>query len=171
VGDANDMDRIEQALEVFRKTKGRPTFIVLDSHIGYGSPHKQDTAAAHGEPLGEDEVRLCKKAYGFPEDAKFFVPEGVYEHFTAGIGARGAEARHKWTEMFESYRTQYPDLAVEVELMQKRELPTGWDRNLPVFPADAKGIAGRDASGKVLNVLAQNIPVVPWGICRPRSIQ
>jgi transketolase len=158
VGDANDIDRIEHALEVFRKTNGRPTFIVLDSHIGYGSPHKQDTSAAHGEPLGEDEVRLCKKAYGFPEDAKFFVPEGVYDHFTAGIGQRGADARHKWTEQFESYRTQYPNLAVEVELMQKRELPTGWDRNLPVFPADAKGIAGRDASGKTLNVLAQNIP-------------
>jgi transketolase len=158
VGDANDIDRIEQALEIFRKTKGRPTFIVLDSHIGYGSPHKQDTSAAHGEPLGEDEVRLCKRAYGFPEDKKFFVPEGVYDHFTAGIGKSGAEARHKWTELFASYRTQYPDLAVEVDLMQKRELPTGWDRNLPVFPADAKGIAGRDASGKVLNLLAQNIP-------------
>jgi transketolase len=158
VGDANDIDRIEQALEVFRETTGRPTFIVLDSHIGYGSPHKQDTAAAHGEPLGEDEVRLCKKAYGFPEDTKFYVPEGVYQHFEAGIGKRGAEARHQWKEKFESYRNQYPDLAVEIELMQKRELPTGWDRNLPVFPADAKGIAGRDASGKTLNVLAQNIP-------------
>src|SRR6202008_3129459 len=157
VGDANDIDRIEHALDIFRKTKGRPTFIVLDSHIGYGSPHKQDTAAAHGEPLGEDEVRLCKKAYGFPEDAKFFVPGGVYNHFTAGIGKRGSAARHKWAELFDSYRTQYPDLAAEVELMQKRELPTGWDRNLPVFPADAKSLAGRDASGKVLNVLAQNI--------------
>jgi transketolase len=158
IGDANDTDRIEQALNVFRKTKGRPTFIVLDSHIGYGSPHKQDTSAAHGEPLGDDEVRLCKKAYGWPEDAKFLVPDGVYEHFTAGIGKRGAEARRKWLELFEAYRAQYPDLAVEIELMQKRELPTGWDRNLPVFPADPKGIAGRDASGKTLNVLAQNIP-------------
>jgi transketolase len=158
VGDANDIDRIEQALEIFRKTKDRPTFIVLDSHIGYGSPHKQDTAAAHGEPLGEDEVRLCKKVYGFPEDEKFFVPDGVYEHFSAGIGKHGAEARQNWVELFESYRAQYPDLAVEVDLMQKRELPAGWDRNLPVFPADAKGVAGRDASGKALNVLAQNIP-------------
>jgi transketolase len=158
VSDANDINRIEEALEVFRKTKGRPTFIVLDSHIGYGSPHKQDTSAAHGEPLGEDEVRLCKRAYGFPEDAKFFVPDGVYDHFTAGIGKRGATARQKWTKLFDSYRTQYSDLAVELELMQKRDLPTGWDRNLPIFPADAKGIAGRDASGKVLNVLAQNIP-------------
>ncbi len=158
VGDANDLERIEQALEVFRKTKGRPTFIVLDSHIGYGSPNKQDTAAAHGEPLGDEECRLVKRSYGWPEDAKFLVPDGVYEHFQAGIGKRGAEARHKWTELFESYRTQYPDLAVEIELMQRRELPTGWDRNLPVFPADPKGIAGRDASSKTLNVLAQNIP-------------
>ena len=158
VGDANDIGRIEQALEIFRNMNGRPTFIVLDSHIGYGSPHKQDTAAAHGEPLGEEEVRLCKKAYGFPEGEKFYVPEGVYEHFAGGIGKRGADARGNWAELFESYRTQYPDLAVEVELMQKRELPTGWDRNLPVFPADPKGIAGRDASGKTLNVLAQNIP-------------
>jgi transketolase len=158
VGDANDIERIEAALEIFRKTKGRPTFIVLDSHIGYGSPNKQDTAAAHGEPLGEEECRLVKRAYGWPEDAKFHVPEGVYEHFTAGIGARGAEACHKWTELFESYRAQFPDLAAEIDLMQRRDLPTGWDRNLPVFPADAKGIAGRDASGKTLNVLAQNIP-------------
>src|SRR6516164_9009267 len=158
VGDANDIERIEQALEIFRKTKGRPTFIVLDSHIGYGSPHKQDTSAAHGEPLGDDEVRLCKKAYGWPEDAQFLVPGGVYEHFTAGIGKRGAEARQKWMQLFESYRAQYPDLALEIELMEKRELPTGWDRNLPVFPSDPKGLAGRDASGKTLNVLAQNIP-------------
>jgi transketolase len=158
VGDANDIERIESALETFHKTKGRPTFIVLDSHIGYGSPNKQDTAAAHGEPLGEEECRLVKRAYGWPEDAKFHVPEGVYEHFAAGIGSRGAESRHKWTDLFESYRAQFPDLAAEIELMQRRELPTGWDRNLPVFPADAKGIAGRDASGKTLNVLAQNIP-------------
>ena len=158
VGDANDTDRIEQALRVFRKTKGRPTFIVLDSHIGYGSPHKQDTSAAHGEPLGDDEVRLCKKAYGWPEDAKFLVPNGVYEHFTAGIGNRGGEARLRWMERFEAYRAQYPDLAAEIERMQKRELPTGWDRNLPVFPADPKGVAGREASGRTLNVLAQNIP-------------
>src|SRR5437870_836843 len=158
VGDANDLERIEQALEVFRKTKGRPTFIVLDSHIGYGSPNKQDTAAAHGEPLGDEECRLVKRSYGWPEDAKFLVPDGVYEHFQAGVGKRGAEARHNWTGLFESYRTQYPDLAVEIELMQRRELPTGWDRNLPVFPADPKGVAGRDASGKTLNVLAQNIP-------------
>jgi transketolase len=158
VGDANDIERIGNALDTFRKTKGRPTFIVLDSHIGYGSPHKQDTAAAHGEPLGEDECRLVKRGYGWPEEAKFLVPDGVYEHFAAGIGARGGEARQKWTAQFESYRAQFPDLAAEIELMQRRDLPTGWDRNLPVFPADPKGVAGRDASGKALNVLAQNIP-------------
>ena len=158
VGDANDLDRIGHALDTFRKTKGRPTFIVLDSHIGYGSPNKQDTAAAHGEPLGEEECRLVKRGYGWPEDAKFLVPDGVYEHFAAGIGARGAEARKKWSALFDSYRAQYPDLATEIELMERRELPTGWDRNLPVFPADPKGVAGRDASGKALNVLAQNIP-------------
>ncbi len=158
VGDANDIDRIEHALDVFHKTKDRPTFIILDSHIGYGSPHKQDTAAAHGEPLGEEEVRLTKRDYGWPEDAKFLVPDAVRAHFAAGIGARGAQARSRWTELFAAYRSKYPQRATEIDLMQRRELPGGWDRGLPVFPADAKGIAGRDASGKVLNVLAQNIP-------------
>ncbi|HMD09050.1 MAG TPA: transketolase [Candidatus Acidoferrum sp.] len=158
VGDANDIDRIEHAFDVFRKTKGRPTFIVLDSHIGYGSPNKQDTASAHGEPLGEEEIRLTKRRYGWPEDAKFLVPDGVYDHFTAGVGARGAQAHREWTELFNQYRTNYPELANEVELMQRRELPAGWNHNLPVFPADPKGIAGRDASSKVLNVLAQSIP-------------
>lgn len=158
VGDANDTDRIEHALEIFRNTKGRPTFIVLDSHIGYGSPHKHDTAEAHGEPLGEEEVRLTKRFYGWPEDAKFLVPDGVYEHFAAGIGERGANARRKWIDLFNAYRAQHADLAAEIDQMQRRELPAGWDRNLPVFPADPKGIAGRDASGKVLNAIAQNIP-------------
>jgi transketolase len=158
VGDANDIERIEHALEIFYKTKDRPTFIVLDSHIGYGSPNRQDTAAAHGEPLGDDEIRLVKKFYGWPEDAKFLVPDGVYEHFATGIGARGAEARRQWMELFAAYRTKYAQLATEIEQMQKRELPAGWDSNLPVFPTDPKGIAGRDASGKVLNVLAQSIP-------------
>ncbi len=158
VGDANDIDRIETALQVFKRTTDRPTFIVLDSHIGYGSPHKQDTAEAHGEPLGEEEVRLTKRSYGWPEDAKFLVPDGVQEHFGAGIGTRGAKARRQWTDLFASYAVKNPELANEIDLMQRRELPLGWDQNLPVFPADAKGIAGREASGKVLNVLAQNIP-------------
>lgn len=158
VGDANDIERIEHALGVFRKTKGRPTFIVLDSHIGYGSPHKQDTPEAHGEPLGDEEIKLTKRSYGWPEDAKFLVPDGVYDHFTAGIGQRGATARKDWTKRFTAYRDKYPELANEIDQMQRRELPAGWDRNLPSFPADPKGVAGREASGKVLNVLAQNIP-------------
>ncbi len=158
VGDANDVDRIERALQIFRQTKGRPTFIVLDSHIGYGAPHKQDTAEAHGEPLGEEEVRLTKRSYGWPEDAKFLVPDGVYDHFAAGIGARGNAARGEWLTLFSAYRNKFPELAAEIELMQKRGLPKEWDRNLPIFPADPKGLAGREASGKVLNLLAQNIP-------------
>ena len=158
VGDANDIIRIEHALTIFRETKGRPTFIILDSHIGYGSPHKQDTAEAHGEPLGEQEIRLAKRDYGWPEDAKFLVPEAVREHFAAGIGARGEQARSRWAELFAAYHSKYLDLATEIDLMQRRELPAGWDSELPVFPPDPKGVAGRDASGKVLNVLAQNIP-------------
>jgi len=158
VSDANDLDQMERALKTFRKTEGRPTFIVLDSHIGYGSPHKQDTSAAHGEPLGEDEIRLTKRSYGWPEDARFLVPDGVYDHFNSGIGARGDSVRDQWTELFAAYRGTYPDLAHEIDLIQRRDLPTGWDRDLPVFPADPKGIAGRDASGEVLNRLAQNIP-------------
>jgi len=158
VGDANDIDRIETALLVFQRTTDRPTFIILDSHIGYGSPHKQDTAEAHGEPLGEEEIRLTKRGYGWPEDAKFLVPDGVREHFAAGIGARGAKERRQWADLFSAYATKNPELANEIDLMQRRQLPLGWDKNLPVFPADPKGIAGREASGKVLNVLAQNIP-------------
>jgi len=158
VGDANDIDRIERAFEVFRKTTGRPTFIVLDSHIGYGSPNKQDTPEAHGEPLGDEEIRLTKRSYGWPEEAKFLVPDGVYDYFLAGVGARGAQARNQWEENFVAYRAKYADFANEIDLMQRRGLPQGWDRDLPVFPADPKGIAGRDASGKVLNTLAQNIP-------------
>ena len=158
VGNANDIDRIEHALNVFHKEKGRPTFIVLDSHIGYGSPNKQDTSAAHGEPLGEEEVRLTKRAYGWPEDAQFLVPDGVYNHFAAGIGARGAKVHAAWNRLFADYVATYPELAAEIDMMQRRDLPAGWDRNLPVFPTDPKGVAGRDASGKVLNVLAQNIP-------------
>jgi transketolase len=158
VGDPNDVALIERALGVFRKTQGRPTLVILDSHIGYGSPHRQDTAAAHGEPLGEDEVRLVKRAYGWPEDAQFLVPDGVREHFAAGVGTRGAAARRQWTELFAGYRSRYPELAIEIEQMQRRELPLGWERELPAFPADPKGLAGREASGKVLNVLAQNVP-------------
>jgi len=163
VGDANDIELIENALQTFRQTTGRPTLIILDSHIGYGSPHRQDTAAAHGEPLGADEVRLVKRAYGWPEDAQFLVPDGVREHFAAGIGIHGAEAHRQWTDLFTAYTLKYVELAREIEQMQRRELPLGWNRNLPVFAADPKGVAGRDASGQVLNVFAQNIPWLVGG--------
>jgi transketolase len=118
--------------------------LILDSHIGYGSPHKQDTPEAHGEPLGEDEIRLVKRSYGWPEDAKFLVPDGVREHFAAGVGVRGAEAHRQWTDLFEAYAVKYPELASEINQMQRRELPIGWDRNLPVFATDQKGLAGRE---------------------------
>jgi len=158
VGDASDIDRIERAISIFQKTQNKPTLIVLDSHIGYGSPNKQDTTAAHGEPLGDEEIRLVKRSYSWPEISKFLAPESVYEQFAAGVGARGGTSHSEWAAVFTSYRSQYPELATEIDLIQRRELPVGWDQNLPTFAADAKGIAGRDASGKVLNVLAQNIP-------------
>jgi transketolase len=158
VADANDLEMLARAFETFQKTTDRPTLIIVDSHIGYGSPHKQDSNAAHGEPLGEEEVRLTKKFYGWPEDAKFLVPEGVLEHFRDGVGKRGREARERWAQMFAGYSQKHPELADSLHRMQRRELPEGWDKNLPTFPADPKGIATRDSSGKVLNVLAQNIP-------------
>src|ERR1700758_4665666 len=158
VGDANDLTMLARAFRTFQNTCDRPTLIIVDSHIAYGSPNKQDTSGAHGEPLGEEEIRLTKRGYGWPEDAKFLVPDGVYEHFAAGIGERGAKARHQWKELFAAYQAKYPELATEIDQMQRRELPAGWDRNLPVFPADPKGMAGREASGKVLNILAQKLP-------------
>ena len=158
VADANDLEMLARAFETFQKTTDRPTLIVVDSHIGYGSPHKQDTNAAHGEPLGEEEVRLVKKFYGWPEDAKFLVPEGVREHFQDGIGKRGRELRAQWAKVFAEYSRKYPELADRLHRMQRRELPDGWDKNLPTFPADSKGLATRESSGKVLNALAQNIP-------------
>ena len=158
VGDANDLDMLEHAFNTFQHTTDRPTLIIVDSHIAYGSPHKQDTSAAHGEPLGEEEIKLTKHNYGWPEDAQFFVPPGVREHFQEGMGQRGHALREAWMAKFEQYRSQYPELADYLYKMQHRQLPDGWDKDLPVFPPDAKGLAGRDASGKVLNVLAQNVP-------------
>src|SRR6202035_3974738 len=158
VADANDLEMLARAFETFQKTTDRPTLIVVDSHIGYGSPHKQDTNAAHGEPLGAEEVRLVKRFYGWPEDAKFLVPDGVREHFRERIGKRGREQRAKWSDLFAGYSKKYPDLAERLGHMQHRELPAGWDKDLPTFPADAKGMATRDSSGKVLNAVAQNIP-------------
>jgi transketolase len=158
VSDANDVNQLAQAYQNFLNTKDRPTLLVVDSHIGYGSPHKQDSSAAHGEPLGEDEVRLVKKNYGWPEDAKFLVPDGVRERFQQGIGKRGRQLREQWEKLFADYSRKYPELADQVSRMQRRELPDGWDKNLPTFPADAKGIATRESSGKVLNALGQNVP-------------
>jgi transketolase len=158
VSDANDLDLLSQAIEFSVKTADRPTFIIVDSHIAYGAPNKQDTKEAHGEPLGEDEIRLAKRNYGWPEDAKFLVPDGVREHFAEGIGARGAQLRDAWMAMFAHYSKDYPDLGDQLTRMQRRQLPDGWEKNLPVFPADAKGLATRDSSAKVLNVLAQNVP-------------
>ena len=159
LGDANDTAGLARLLEEFRKTRDAPTLIVVDSHIGYGAPHKQDTGAAHGEPLGEDEVRLAKKNYGWPEDAKFLVPDGVREHFAQGFGRRGRELHQSWQKLFEAYRGKFPDLAEQIDSMQRGELPDGWDADLPGFPADAKGMATREASGKVLNAIA---PHYPW---------
>jgi transketolase len=158
VGDANDLELLERAFDTFRKTTDRPTLIIVDSHIAWGAPNKQDTSAAHGEPLGEDEIRATKRRYGWPEDAKFLVPDGVREHFAAGIGRRGGELRTAWMQRFERYRAAHPDLADHLFRMQHRQLPEGWDRDLPVFPPDPKGVASRESSGKVLNVLARNVP-------------
>ena len=158
IDDANDIGKIHHALKTFQTTRGRPTLIIIDSHIGYGSPHRQDTAEAHGKPLGPDEVRLTKRAYGWPENEQFRVPEEVRAHFAAGISARGGQARCEWTDLFAEYRSRHAKLATEIEQMQRRELPANWDRNLPVFPEDQTGLSGREASGIVLNILAQNIP-------------
>ena len=158
VGDANDLELLERAFRTFKNETERPTLIIVDSHIAYGAPNKQDTSAAHGEPLGEQEVRLAKRHYGWPEDARFLVPEGVREHFQAGIGARGQALRDAWMARFEEYKKQYPELADLGYRMLRRELPEGWDRELPTFPADPKGIATRDASGQVLNAVAKNVP-------------
>jgi transketolase len=158
VSDANDLEMIARAFETFQKTSDRPTLIILDSHIGYGSPHKQDSNSSHGEPLGEDEVKLVKKFYGWPEDAKFLVPDGVREHFRDTVGKRGREIRAQWSEAFANYSKKFPELSERLSHMQHHELPAGWDKNIPTFPADPKGVATRESSGKVLNAFAQNIP-------------
>jgi transketolase len=157
VRDANDLEAIGRGIREFQATRDRPTLVIVNSHIGYGAPHKQDTNAAHGEPLGEEEARLSKKSYGWPEDAQFLIPEGVLENFQDGIGRRGRELSSSWRELFRRYSRDFPDLADQLNRMERRELPEGWDKNLPSFPPDAKGIASRESSGKVLNALANNI--------------
>ena len=163
MGDANDLDMLTRAFTVFKNTTDRPTLIIVDSHIGYGSPTKEDTAAAHGEPLGEAETSATKRIYGWPEDAKFLVPDGVREHFRDGFGKRSRDLRVAWESSFESYRREFPQLAGQIEMMQCRGLPGGWDKELPVFPPDQKGMGGRDAGSKVLNEIAKNIPWLMGG--------
>jgi transketolase len=158
VEDANDTDRIAAAFEEFKAEQGRPTLIVVDSHIGWGSPHKQDTPAAHGEPLGEEEVRETKCNYGWPEDAQFLVPEGVKERLAEGIGRRGAELRAEWEERLAAFAKEKGELAAEIETMQRRALPEGWDSSIPTFEADEKGIATRKASNKVQNAIGERLP-------------
>jgi len=163
VGDANDRERLAHAFEVFKQESERPTLVIVDSHIGWGAPHKQDTSGAHGEPLGEDEIKATKRNYGWPEEAKFLVPDGVYEHFADGVGARGKERRDAWIERFDRYRAEHPELADQLLRMQRRELPEGWDADIPIFEPDEKGFGGRESSGKVLNAIAQNVPWLVGG--------
>jgi transketolase len=163
VSDANDLLQLSRGYKTFLNTTDKPTLIVVDSHIGYGSPHKQDSYEAHGEPLGEAEVKLAKQNYGWPEDAKFLVPDGVYQHFQDGVGAHGNNERTKWNALYAEYSKKFPEKAAQLAKMQRRALPDGWDKNLPNFPADPKGMATRESSGKVLNALAQNIPWLVGG--------
>jgi transketolase len=163
VGDANDQAMLSRAFETAKKSTDRPTLIIVDSHIAYGAPHKQDSSAAHGEPLGDEEIKLTKRNYGWPEDEKFLVPAGVQEHIESIMGKRGKELRDAWMEKFAAYKSAHPDLADQLLKMQRRELPDGWDKDIPVFPADPKGAAGRDASAKVQNAIAKNVPWLMGG--------
>jgi transketolase len=158
VGDANDVGLLERALARFRSNDDRPTLIVVDSHIGYGSPHKQDTAAAHGEPLGDEEVRETKRFYGWPEDAEFLVPDGVRERFREQLGERGRQLREEWEALLDGYRREHGSLEIQIGQMQRRELPDGWDRDIPAFEPDEKGIATRKASNAVQNAIAAQLP-------------
>ena len=162
ITDGNDLDAMAKAFEAAGKSD-RPTFIDLKTVIGYGSPNKADTHGAHGEPLGADEIKLTKKAYGWPEDSSFLVPDGVYDHFKQGVGARGAAAHAEWNKLFADYKSKYPKEAGELDLMEKRELPAGWDKDIPNFPADAKGLATRESSGQVLNAVAKHVPWMVGG--------
>jgi transketolase len=157
VPDANDLDQVERAFHDFKAEHSRPTLIVVHSHIGYGTP-VEDSPKAHGEPLGPDGVKATKRFLGWPEDAEFLVPDGVYEQFADGVGARGREAHETWVARLHEYRASNPGLAEEIEQMQRRELPDGWDAEIPTFPADAKGVATRDSSGQVLNAVARRVP-------------
>jgi len=157
VGDANDRRMLARAFRTFKDEANRPTLIIVDSRIAYGAPTKEGTHGAHGEPLGAEEIRGAKRFYGWPEDAQFLVPDEVYEHFQSGIGARAAAARADWEKVYAAYGVAFPQLAAELEHQQLRTLPEGWDVQIPEFAADAKGLAGREASGKVLNAVASRV--------------
>jgi transketolase len=158
VADANDINLITRAFHSFKAESQRPTLILVHSHIGYGSP-VEDTRKAHGEPFGVDGVKSAKRFFGIPEEKQFFIPDEVYECFSRGVGERGLKARRSWAATFASYQETYPELADELARMDHRDLPDGWDAMLPTFPADPKGLATRDSSGQVLNILAK---AVPW---------
>ena len=157
IDDANDTAALSRAIETFKATNDKPTFIVVHSVIGYGSP-KAGSEKAHGEPLGEENIRLTKQAYGWPEDKSFYVPDGVIEHFNGTIAERGAKLRDEWVALTDKYRGAYPELSAELDLLLKDELPEGWDADIPTFEADAKGVASRDSGGKVLNAIAAKVP-------------
>ncbi|RFU45280.1 transketolase [Paraburkholderia sp. DHOC27] len=158
VRDANDADALEAALNEAKSVTDKPTLIVVNSIIGYGAPNKQDSSAAHGEALGDEEVAAAKRFYGWPDDKKFYVPDGVLARFAEGVGARGKAARAEWQTKHDAYAKQYPELARELKQIDEHELPEGWDADIPTFDADAKGLASRDSSGKVLNAIAQRLP-------------
>ncbi len=158
VGDANDLAMLERAFTRFRELQDSPTLIIVDSHIGYGSPHKHDTAEAHGKPLGEEEERETKRFYGWPEDSEFLVPDGVREHFAESLGMRGQNLHAAWSKSLETYRNAYPDLARELDSIRRQDLPDGWESALVPFAADTTGLSGREASGKVLNLVSQKVP-------------
>jgi len=157
VADVNDMDAVARALHSFQAEHERPTLMLVHSHIGYGSP-VEDSPKAHGEPLGADAVRATKRFLGLPDNVDFYVPDGVEDHFAAGIGKRGHDARTAWESLLQRYRGAYPELAGEIDQMQHRTLPDGWEAALPEFPPDPKGLATRDSSGQVLNAVAQRVP-------------
>jgi transketolase len=163
VSDGNDLNRLAQCIQTFKEHADRPTLVAVKTHIGYGSPNKQDTKEAHGEALGTEEVKLTKRIYGWPEDSQFLVPDGVYDRFRDGIGKRGAAAHGAWNEKYKAYKAKFPDMAAQLETLEKRDLPAGWDKDIPSFPADAKGLATRDSSGQVLNAIAKNVPWVVGG--------
>jgi transketolase len=158
VDDANDLDSIARALDDFRNHQDGPTLIVVHSIIGYPAPNKAGTASAHGEPLGAEEIRLAKKALDWPEDEKFLVPKEAVEQFANTLGQRGRHDREAWEELFDNYARKFPEKAKELTMMERRELPAGWDAAAIDFPADAKGVATRVSAGKALNAFAEKIP-------------